>query len=142
MHNITDDEITKVDDDIFQCNNCGAYASTAKAIQHFPTCKPGESKRWEGFYNDANEKGLASIVVGSIVTILFFALLTACTSMPRMPDVYTEEGRERVLECQRDHTLCVALCQGDPVRCNNDCNQKLKECYRLCLPFRFVRGSR
>jgi protocatechuate 3,4-dioxygenase beta subunit len=33
--------------DIWQCNDCGAYAELKKNIVHYQTCNPGESKRWE-----------------------------------------------------------------------------------------------
>ena len=40
--------------DIYQCNNCGAHADRAADIKHYPTCKPGESKKWEKFYDETN----------------------------------------------------------------------------------------
>lgn len=42
--------------DIFSCDNCGAYAGTPQDIQHHPTCRPGESKRWEEFYAEGGEE--------------------------------------------------------------------------------------
>lgn len=57
MHN---GELThiKIDDggpDVYVCNNCGANAVEINNIQHHDTCTPGESKRWEEFYNKINE---------------------------------------------------------------------------------------
>lgn len=50
-----EDEVTEIPNVGFQCNNCGAHARRVSAIQHFDTCKPGESKRWEEYYNDIPE---------------------------------------------------------------------------------------
>lgn len=38
------------------CDNCGAQASSPNSIGHYATCKSGESKRWEKYYNKANEE--------------------------------------------------------------------------------------
>ena len=43
---------TKIDQGIFQCNDCGAHAANIKAIKHFKTCVPGESAKWEKINND------------------------------------------------------------------------------------------
>lgn len=40
--------------DIHQCDNCGAYAPKAENIKHHATCTPGEAKKWEKFYEEAN----------------------------------------------------------------------------------------
>lgn len=40
--------------DTWQCINCGAYAETIDKIQHADNCKPGEARKWEKFYEDAN----------------------------------------------------------------------------------------
>lgn len=45
-----------VDYDVYTCNDCGAHANTAKDIKHHPTCKPGESEKWEAYYTKANEE--------------------------------------------------------------------------------------
>jgi len=51
-----DSEFTYIDDaDMWQCNNCGAYATTREAIQHHSTCKPGEAEYWEEFYTSNSE---------------------------------------------------------------------------------------
>lgn len=36
--------------DIWQCNDCGAYADTEAKIVHYETCRPGESQEWEDYY--------------------------------------------------------------------------------------------
>ena len=41
--------------DIWSCNDCGAHAGSSKDIKHHATCSPAESKKWEEFYNEANE---------------------------------------------------------------------------------------
>lgn len=55
---------TKVEDtndfegarNIFSCDDCGAYGEDPREIEHHATCTPGESKKWEEFYNRANEE--------------------------------------------------------------------------------------
>ena len=44
-------EYTWVDENICVCNDCGAHASSEEGVVHHKTCKPGESKKWENFYN-------------------------------------------------------------------------------------------
>jgi hypothetical protein len=41
---------------MYVCNNCGAHALLEDEIQHHPTCTPGEAKRWEEFYEKANDE--------------------------------------------------------------------------------------
>lgn len=43
-------QVTKIDK-YFCCDNCGASAERIKDIEHYATCKRGESKRWEKYYN-------------------------------------------------------------------------------------------
>jgi rubrerythrin len=51
------DKYTYIDDaDVWQCNDCGAYADKKENIQHHPTCVPGEAKKWEEFYDAANRE--------------------------------------------------------------------------------------
>jgi rubrerythrin len=53
------DEITVIETEfgnIYTCDNCGATAESAAAIQHHPSCKPGESKFWEKFYEEAHKE--------------------------------------------------------------------------------------
>ena len=45
-------EVTWVMDDVCVCDNCGAHASTKEAIKHHSSCQPGESKRWQKFYEE------------------------------------------------------------------------------------------
>ena len=42
--------------DVYQCNNCGACAQRGSVIEHYSSCKSGEAKWWEDFYNKANEE--------------------------------------------------------------------------------------
>lgn len=44
---------TKIEGVGYQCNDCGAYAETEDEVQHYPTCQPGESARWEKKYEEA-----------------------------------------------------------------------------------------
>lgn len=37
--------------DIVVCDDCGAHADTESNVQHWPTCKPGESKHWQELYD-------------------------------------------------------------------------------------------
>lgn len=32
------------------CNDCGASHEIADFIQHSKSCKPGDAKKWENFY--------------------------------------------------------------------------------------------
>ena len=41
---------------INKCNNCGAYAEEGTKIKHYDTCRPGEAKYWENFYEEANSE--------------------------------------------------------------------------------------
>lgn len=46
---------TRIVDNIWQCNDCGAYADGGVAcVKHHPTCIPGESEKWIEFYDNAN----------------------------------------------------------------------------------------
>jgi hypothetical protein len=36
---------------VFQCDDCGAYASLPEQVGHYPDCKGGESKRWKKHYD-------------------------------------------------------------------------------------------
>lgn len=47
-------EYTWVEDDICVCNDCGAYSSSEKTVNHHKTCVAGESKKWEKFYSEEN----------------------------------------------------------------------------------------
>jgi hypothetical protein len=48
---------TRVEGDIYVCDDCGAHAKhTPDAIIHHTTCTPGESKKWEKFYKENNER--------------------------------------------------------------------------------------
>lgn len=34
------------------CNECGARARTIEEVLHFEYCTPGESRKWEKYYNE------------------------------------------------------------------------------------------
>lgn len=40
----------------WSCNDCGAHAGKPEQIEHHKTCVPGESKKWEDHYNEANKE--------------------------------------------------------------------------------------
>ena len=45
---------TRVFSNTFVCNDCGAFSTFGKVnVKHFSTCKIGESKKWERFYDEA-----------------------------------------------------------------------------------------
>ncbi len=47
------DEQTHIEEaDVYVCDNCGAYAPPEKTIIHHATCRAGECKHWEKFYNE------------------------------------------------------------------------------------------
>ena len=46
---------TRVMDNIWQCNDCGAHAATKEQVKHHDTCKPGESQKWEEFYGEEDD---------------------------------------------------------------------------------------
>lgn len=39
---------------VWTCDNCGAYSATKETVKHHTFCRPGECKRWEKFYSEAN----------------------------------------------------------------------------------------
>lgn len=41
--------------DVWVCNDCGAIASFKDEIDHFPSCIPGESEKWEKIYSEEGE---------------------------------------------------------------------------------------
>jgi len=41
---------------VHQCINCGAYAKEIDQIKHYESCKPGEAKKWEMFYEYAEKE--------------------------------------------------------------------------------------
>jgi len=61
MRNYNTDDFThlcepEADLDIWQCNNCGAHADKKEDVKHYPKCVSGDAKKWEKFYEDANEE--------------------------------------------------------------------------------------
>jgi len=50
---IPEREYTEIEEaGVHVCNDCGAYAESPEQVEHHLTCKPGESKRWEKFYEE------------------------------------------------------------------------------------------
>ena len=50
-------DITHIEEiGVYICNDCGAHARSMDNLRHYPTCKPGESKKWADFYAKANEE--------------------------------------------------------------------------------------
>jgi hypothetical protein len=49
---VSGNAFTKIDDDIFTCNDCGAHASSPEDVKHYESCKPGEAERWGKYYSD------------------------------------------------------------------------------------------
>ena len=51
------DAVPGVHGDIYTCINCGANSfESPRAIEHYSSCKPGESKRWEEYYNQPDKE--------------------------------------------------------------------------------------
>ena len=72
----------------------------------------------------------------AIIGMLFVFCGCSTRPLPSMPSVKTQQGRDCVRNCQREHRLCSSACQGMVLResrCLSQCNQKLDECYRLCV---------
>lgn len=49
---------TFIDEDIYQCNDCGAYADKPENIKHHITCIPGDCERWAKIDNIEEEEEL------------------------------------------------------------------------------------
>lgn len=50
-------EITFMEEEeVYVCNNCGAFASSITKINHFRNCKPGNSVHWEKVYEAVAEE--------------------------------------------------------------------------------------
>lgn len=48
-------EITVIDigdEIIYTCDNCGGFSRDPDSLLHYPTCQPGEAKKWEEYYKD------------------------------------------------------------------------------------------
>lgn len=51
------DEQTYIEEeDVYVCDNCGAFASPEKTIIHHASCQEGEGKYWEEFYDGGEER--------------------------------------------------------------------------------------
>jgi len=59
------------------------------------------------------------------------------SSLPQVPDVKTQMGRDCVTSCQHEHAQCVDVCGGAPEvvpeKSRSDCNNKLEDCYERCV---------
>ena len=72
----------------------------------------------------------------AIIVVWFIFFGCSAKPLPSMPSVKSQQGRDCLRSCQREHRLCSSACQGMVLResrCLSQCNQKLEECYRLCL---------
>ena len=50
-------ETTYIEEEgIHVCNNCGSQGTSVDNIDHYPTCRKGESKKWEKFYSENNDE--------------------------------------------------------------------------------------
>jgi len=43
-------------EDVYVCDDCGAYASRPENVQHYVTCQAGVSDQWRQSYNDADDE--------------------------------------------------------------------------------------
>jgi hypothetical protein len=75
-----------------------------------------------------------------ILLLLFTSSIVfggCASSLPPIPDVKTQMGKECVRSCQHEHTACVGACDGKaeavPEKSRSECNQKLKDCYERCI---------
>ena len=50
------DNYTQVTKGVITCNDCGAFAGRIQDIIHYNSCRSGESKRWERYYNEGYEQ--------------------------------------------------------------------------------------
>jgi hypothetical protein len=50
------------------CMDCGAFAPEGDKIKHHDTCIPGESEKWEKFYEDNPEDKKEGIIVSEKIT--------------------------------------------------------------------------
>ncbi len=76
---------------------------------------------------------------GLALGIMVLVVATGCASgFPEMPKVETQEGRDCMRTCQREHNVCTNSCSGtdmeSPSRkaCIDDCVDALERCYRHC----------
>jgi len=50
-------EYTRIPEaNVYQCNDCGAYAEDPREVEHHATYTPGESKKWEQIYEEGEEE--------------------------------------------------------------------------------------
>lgn len=49
---------TKIDDDIFVCNDCGDHADKPENVKHFKGCNPGESDKWQAYYSQPDPEDM------------------------------------------------------------------------------------
>jgi len=42
---------------MWTCNDCGASGPKRESIDHYPSCTPGESMKWQKIYSELEEEG-------------------------------------------------------------------------------------
>ncbi len=40
---------------VWSCNDCGAHANKPKNVKHHNSCNPGESAKWQKYYEDNDD---------------------------------------------------------------------------------------
>lgn len=45
-------DVTKIDDEIYQCGDCSEWASKPEKIRHRHDCQVGESRKWKRHYEN------------------------------------------------------------------------------------------
>lgn len=73
-----------------------------------------------------------------LLLLTFSIVFGGClSSLPQIPDVKTQIGKDCVRSCQHEHTLCVGMCDAAqevvPEKGKSDCNDKLEDCYERCV---------
>ncbi len=48
--------VTQISKGIYVCDDCGAHAEDPTEIEHYPTCEPGSSRRWQELHNELPEE--------------------------------------------------------------------------------------
>jgi hypothetical protein len=73
-----------------------------------------------------------------LVLVAASLYLGGCVSrLPKMPVPNTQKGIDCVRRCQQMHNMGLIQCKGVQsthfARCVSICNQKLEDCYQLCI---------
>ena len=98
--------------DKWQCVNCGAIADTVQQIVHYQGCKPGETKKWEQFYNEAHDEELLQCY-NCPETFKRSEQLTSEVDAPNFSVNGTTVGKVTLPKCP--HCGAVALVGFNPV---------------------------